>query len=1698
MKPNPIASSSSSVVEILRARAASTPGRNAFRFLSYASASEEALTYAQLDEAARRIAAHLQTFTVPGDRALLLYRPGLDFIQGFLGCLYAGVIAVPAYPPHPTRPARDLPKLRGIAGDARPAAILTSAEVIESCDALFTAAPDLEAIRWIATDTLPAALAQAWSDPRVGTRHLAFLQYTSGSTGVPKGVMVSHANLMHNERGIATIFEADAESTIVGWLPMYHDMGLIGTMLHGIYVGASCVLMSPMEFLEQPFRWLEAITKYGAHTSGGPNFAYDLCVRRITEEQKASLDLRSWKLAFNGAEPVRAATLARFAEAFASCGFDPAAFYPCYGLAEGTLAVSGGLKSSRPDVRGFDATAMESGRAVVDDGGAMLVGCGRSIDDQRIAIVDPETLRRREDGFVGEIWVSGPSIAQGYWEKPEQSEQTFRARIADTNDGPFLRTGDLGFVAGGELFVNGRRKDLIIIRGRNHYPHDLEQTVEQSHTALRTGCGAAFAIDVDGVERLVVVQEVDRQWRGQGGDEIAELIRRRVAEEHEVPLHALVLIKTGYIPKTTSGKIQRSLCRARYLGGELPVVGEWTWGANETDDAEDATSVVAIAARLLGRKQSELDPRAPLFALGLDSLQVFELKNAIERELGVELQLAHFMNDAGLADLAARVEELRGTAASAPIRRTEGDQPLSHAQRRLWFLEQLAPGRSYNETLAMRIDGALDADALERAVNAIVARHEALRTTFVAVDGQPVQRRAAELHIALTRIVSTDPDACIAAEAARPFDLSRGPLLRATLINTAPDQHGFAVTLHHIAGDGWSVGIFLRELAAAYAGDPLAPLPVQYADYAVWQHERLDGGALVEQLAYWRGALAGAPTTLALPLDRPLPPVQTTHGATVRFLLPRDLGESLSQFAQSENATLFMALMAAFQVLLHRYTGASDLLVGTPVAGRNRAEAEELIGFFVNTLVLRGDLSGDPTFREFVARVKTAATGAYAHQELPFELLVDELKPERTLTQTPLFQVVFALQQPHATSIRLGDVTGELLPVDSNTAKFQLALSMEESPSGLAGTLEYNTDLFDAATIARMTGHFEQLLASIAADPSQRVSALQLLTADERRRMLVDWNDTARPLPDCTVIDLFHDQVRHRPGAIALSAGATQITYAELAQRVTTLAATLRAQGAGPEVLVALQLERGVDAIVALLAVLESGAAYLPIDPAYPEERIRFMLEDARPLLVIEQGLAIRACGTPEPARASRGTSDLAYVIYTSGSTGRPKGVQLEHRGLTNFIRAFAEIMQVTPESRILQFASLSFDASVEETFTALTSGACLVLASREELMPVEPLVATIARERVTSALLPPSVLALLDPRDTPTLRVIASGGEACSAALAARWGAYVRFVNAYGPTEITVVATVDPDTDGVSIGRPIANVTAYILGSDGQLALPGVAGELCIGGAGVARGYLNRPELTAERFIANPFGEGRLYRTGDRARFRADGRIEYLGRADGQVKLRGFRIELGEIEATLERHEGVEDALVLVRDSAAGEKRLVAYVVPKSGTVATAADLRTHVRQHLPEYMVPSAVLALERFPLTPHGKVDVRALPLPESQRTLSNEPRTPVEQKLAALWREVLGVNVVGIDDDFFALGGHSLMATQLVSRVNAAFDVELPLRRLMEAPTIAELAIAVAAHRAGEQEEDELATVLAQLEGLSEFEVSEMLRVTAAQS
>jgi amino acid adenylation domain-containing protein len=1030
-----------------------------------------------------------------------------------------------------------------------------------------------------------------------------------------------------------------------------------------------------------------------------------------------------------------------------------------------------------------------------------------------------------------------------------------------------------------------------------------------------------------------------------------------------------------------------------------------------------------------------------------------------------------------------------------------GDLPLSFAQQRLWFIEQLQPGSSVNNIpVAFRLAGSLNVTALEQSLAEIVRRHEVLRTTFQVVDGQAAQVISPEmtlmlLIIDLRELPETDREAeaqrLAIEEAQQPFDLAQEPLLRLKLLRLAEEEHLLILTMHHLVSDGWSFRVFFQELTLLYEAfstdkpSPLSELPIQYADFAVWQREWLQGDVLGSQLSYWKQQLSGSIPALQLPTDYPRSPVQTYRGTKQSLELPKNLTDSLKALSQQEGVTLFMTLLAAFKTLLYRYSSQEDIIVGSPIAGRNRVETKGLIGLFVNTLAMRAYLGGNPSFRELLGRVREVALGAYAHQDLPFEKLVEELQLERDLSRMPLFQVMFALHKAPIQGLEFPGLTLNSLEVHSSTAKFDLTLELEETSEGISGWFEYNIDLFDATTIARMANHFQTLLEGIVANPKQHLSDLPLLTAEERHQLLMEWNDTQTDYPKnvCTH-QLFETQGVRTPDAIAVVFEDQELTYRELNCRANQLAHYLQTLDVGPEVLVGICVERSFDMIIGLLGILKAGGAYVPIDPAYPEERIAYMLDDSRlPVLLTQQKLV---ASLPEhqarvvcldsdweeisaqrelPLFTGVTPENLAYVIYTSGSTGKPKGVLIAHRGLCNLAQAQIKLFDVQPDSCVLQLATFSFDASIWEIVMALCSGARLCLGTRESLQPGQPLLGLLQQQEITHLTLVPSALAALPSEELPALQNIIVAGEPCPSSLVAQWSGGRRFFNAYGPTESTVCATVAQGFEGMDvlpIGRPIDNTQVYILDRYLQPVPIGVPGELYIASVGLAKGYLNHPDLTAEKFISNPFSDNpnsRLYKTGDKARYLPDGNIEFLGRIDNQVKVRGFRIELGEIEVVLAEHPAVRETVVTAREDIPGNKRLVAYVVPNQEQTPTTDELCRFLKQKLPDYMVPSAFVFLDILPLTPNGKIDRRALPAPDPLRPDLEEtfvaPRTPTEQQIADIWTQLLKLEQIGIHDNFFALGGHSLLATQVISRLRQGFGIELPLQTLFVAPTVGEL-------------------------------------------
>jgi amino acid adenylation domain-containing protein len=1740
-----------SFVEVLRKRAHEVPERVAYTFLVDGEAEEVKLTYGELDQQARSIAVRLETQRLYGRRVLLLYPPGLEYIAAFWGCLYAGVVAVPAYPP---RMNRNLERLQAIVADSEAAGILTTASTLARMEPLLAETPGIEKVCRVTTDDVPLDLAAGWRAPEINRESLAFLQYTSGSTAIPKGVMVTHGNLLHNEALIQRAFRQTQDSITVGWLPLYHDMGLIGTVLQPVFAGAPCILLSHVAFLQRPMRWLEAISRYRATTSGAPNFAYDLCTRKATAEERETLDLSSWTTAFNGSEPVRARTLENFATAFESCGFRPTAFFPCYGLAEATLFVSGGFKSDSSVGKSFAAKALEQNSVVKaevnDNETRTLVACGSSCDEQQIVIVDPETGVPSAPGTVGEIWVAGESITSGYWKRPEETKLTFGARVVGNEDVSFLRTGDLGFLHEGELYVTSRLKDLIIIRGRNLYPQDIEKTVQESHLQLRPGGCAVFSADVNGEERLIVVQEAERG--ALLSEEVVNAIRQAVAEEHEVQPYAISIVKAGSVPKTSSGKVQRRASRKLFLSNSFETLAEWRESGTVQSSSPAASVVqsprsveeieqwlrIQLAARM-GVEASTIDLQKPITHYGIDSLSTIELMHNIETSLGVVIPFTNFYRSPSIGEVAGEAERQlsdRGTGSQVEISAGEVGPslyPLSPGQQAMWFLYRLEPeNAAYNVPVTVRWRNEINVTALRSAFQILVDRHAALRTTFCLHDGAVVQQVHEHNPVSFEEEDASGWEEAsleqrLSEQAWCPFKLEEGPLFRIYLMKRAPDDFLMQVVAHHIVSDLWSLTILLGELDLVYAAlkngatrDTVAAvlpqLESEYTDYVREQARVLEGEEGVRLWSFWQKNLAGQLPALNLLTDRPRAAKNRNRGKIHAFNLNAELTRKLDQLGRRSGTTLYMTFLAAYAVLLSRYTGQTEIVIGSPTAGRTRAAYTKVVGYFVNLLPFRLNLEGNPRFVELLERTRTTTLDAFSHQEYPFPLIVQRLQPNRDASRTPLFQTTFVMQQtpmlagqelaPFAlgaggAQLKLGELTLESFPLAERVTQFELNLAVASDGACLRALLEYNTELFDSTTIESMAQHLTELLTSITTDPEQRIALLPLLTRTEEKKLLDEWNETERPYPVAgSMMSLFQAQAQQTPGAIALSCGTEQISYRELDERANRLAHYLRERGVGVEQVVGVLSQRTPELIVTLLAILKSGAAYLPLDPAYPAPRLQLMLEGSgASLLITTEALArlVQDVETPllcldvERARiASRpvqaladvklDAENLAYLIYTSGSTGHPKPVGITHRSALTFMHWARDVFSAEELSGMLASTSVCFDLSVFELFAPLSWGGEVILVNN-----VLELATMARRERVQMINgVPPAMAELVRlgavPEGVLTVNV---GGEVLSRTLVQNIYEQTqvkRLLNLYGPSEDTTCSTWSEVARGTTptIGRPIANTQAYILDREMRPAPVGVAGELYVGGDGLARGYLRRPEQTAEKFVPHPFsreGGERLYRTGDLSRWLASGEIEFLGRLDNQVKLRGFRIELGEIEAMLRSHGAVREAVAIVSDN-----RLVAYVVAE-GDGVTGNELRPYLKERLPAYMMPAVFMLIEELPLTATGKVDRRRLPEPDGVRPELAEryvaPATEVEETVAGIWAETLGLERAGVNDNFFDLGGNSLLLSQMQSKLSVALKREIPLIELFNYPTVGSLARYLST---GEQQEitDEFSRAKAQ--------------------
>lgn len=1717
------------IVDRLRMLARSRPGEVALRTIAAASEGEPVLrayTYRQFDTAVRALAAHLQARFPPGSRLLVALDNDEPYARAMFACFYAGMVAVPVFAPEVHRP-QHAARLAGIADDACAAGWL----------GLFgQPLPDglAGAMRMVAVDTVAAGEAALWRPHSPQPEELAFLQYTSGSTSAPKGVEVSHGNLWANEQAIHAAMGVGPEDHMFVWSPLFHDMGLIGGLLLPFFAGIPCLLSSPDFFLERPSRWLQAISTHRVTISGGPDFAYRLCLDRIKDSQLSRWDLSSWRVAYTGAEPVREATMQAFAQRFAGAGFDAAAIYPCYGLAEATLMLSGGRRGDGLRAMSFDAVGLAQGQARPAPEGPRLVACGDAVRAHALRITDPVTFEALVDGRVGEIWATGPSIAQGYWQRPGASAASF----VEHDGRRWLRTGDLGFRHEGQLYIAGRLKDMVVVRGHNVYPQDVEAAVETGVPAVRKGRVAAFAVQrPEGDEGLGLAVEVPRQQqRLVPAAELVAALSAAVQRQCGEPLSVTVLLQPGGLPRTTSGKLQRGACRQAWQDGSadayaIHAFGRFTHGAEAVPVGEPPrpgleAELAALWREVLGlQNPAELARNAHFFMLGGQSVRAAQLAARISAHRSVNCSPALVFEHPTLAAQALAVAQLQAQPEQAlpllplPEAQRDAPRPLSSAQARQCFLWQLDPSSAaYHLGGVLSLEGPLDLPALHAALNDIARQHEVLRSHFDPAHLTQQVQPFAPVSLLLQDLRGAADPATARAQAVgacqqQPFDLRTEAPWRALLLQEADARHALVLVLHHIAADGTSMAVLLDTLSRRYnvhrAGAPvpaLSSLPVQVADHAAWQNAWLQQPQAQVQRAYWQQQLGDDHPVLQWGRGPHEGAPGIARAGCLSLPLPERLASALRCWARQGQHTPFMLLLAAYQWLLYRHSGQQDIRVGVPVAHRPQAELQGLIGLFVNTVVLRGQVHGGMTVDALRAQARSAVQGALAHQDLPFEAVVQALQPSRSPTDSPLFQVMFNLQHEPPPPVMQGlAVQVHRLPETGPTH----VLCLDVAQTGEAGwRLDFHHDRaqLPSATVQAMADSYLALLAEVLAEgqgaAQRRLGALAVPAAPGPCSLA-----NARPLAEPVHLQIARRAAQH-PEAIAWQAESARLRYGELQRRVDRLAAQLLALALPAQTVVAVALPRSPAQLVALLGILRAGGVYLPLDPGWPPSRLVDVLGDSGARWVLTEtalagglrahlapatrllcldtplGPAVHGDGSPSPLRfPAVHAQQLAYLIATSGTTGKPKTVAVSHGELAAHLAAMGERCALTEQDVCLQFAPASVDAAIEQWLLPLLAGS-RVVCPPEWPSTAAALVALCEAEQVSVADLPPAYLrALLQP-DMPVpgrpLRLLLCGGEAWDVQDLACVRERLRpqqVLNAYGPTEAVITPTAWlatevaglPPAGALPIGQALGPRQAWVL-DDALLPVPpGVAGELYLGGL-LARGYFGQPGLTAERFVPDPFDDagGRLYRTGDRACWRADGELAFLGRVDHQVKLRGWRLELGEIEAALCAQPGVREALVGLHEGTAGPS-LVAAVVMTPGQAWDPTALRQALRARLPEALLPQVMAAVPSLPLTLGGKRDRRILATltapdavaPASALDDAQQAQAPEQAALARLWAEVLGLPRVGLHDNFFDLGGNSLLLMRLHGRLVAQVAPHLSLMALFAHPTVA----ALAAHLGG---------------------------------
>ncbi|HED09977.1 MAG TPA: amino acid adenylation domain-containing protein [Caldithrix abyssi] len=1610
---------------------------------------EQKLDYRTLNARANRWARVLQSHGVQrGDYVALCLPRSPEMIIATLAILKCAAAYVPIDADYPAE------RINYMLKDAGIQVLITDAVLMDKIDTA--------SLRTLFPEELNGAEQDESNlNLKIESPETAYIIYTSGSTGKPKGVLLHHQGLINTIYAQQLDFRITPESRGLQFASYSFDAA-VSEVFSALLSGAALYIIEKETILSRD----EFIAFLNGHRISYVTLPPSL----LTLLTDAELPHLETVISVGEACPV---PLAR--QWMKRCRF-----FNGYGPTEATIGCVWGQVESLSD---------ETHTAPI----------GKPIYNDRIYIVDP-FMHPQPVGVPGELCIESPGLAYGYLHRSELTAERFVANpFSADGDSRLYLSGDLArWLDDGTIEFIGRIDFQVKIRGNRIELGEIEAALLREKS-VKEAVVRAVGTDPQSLRLAAYVVPATDDF---DVDKLRNDLRERLPEYMQPASFTLM----DAFPLTHNGKVNR---RA------LPEPD-----FEQAGTATDTTAATPVQELLLALwrdvlNMENISVNDNFFHIGGHSLLATQLVSRIRDAFDVEIPLRRLFEQPTIAWLARLIEEEMNSEKGytlPPLKAMDrpAEIPLSFAQQRLWFLDQLQPGGTfYNIPAAFAIKGPLNVDALEKALAAIVRRHEVLRTTFADNGGKPVQviHDQAPLPFSVEDHSALSPEErdekisrAVQAAARQVFDLARGPLWHSCLHVLNPGSHIFTLTLHHTIADGWSMGVFISEMAELYRAfseqktAQLPPLEVQYADYALWQQQWLQGEVLERQIDFWRSSLGNNPPVLELPYDFPRPAVQTFNGAAVQQTLSPELSARIREESAALGVTPFMFMLAAFQTLLHRYSRQDEIIVGSPIANRNHSGTEKLIGFFVNNLILKSDFSGQPDFETLVLEVRDFMLEAYAHQDVPFEQIVDALVTRRDTSRSPIFQVMFVYQNLPQSAVEVSGIQLEALEHTSHTAKFDLSVTVSPGES-MAWQFEYNSDLFREETIRRMMGHFENILHTVLEDIEVPVDEAEYLDEEEKKRLLRDGNQTETEFGGPhTVPGKFEDMAQRHPGEPALifqSAPGREsviLSYEQLNRAANRLAHMLLQDGVRREEIIGISVERGPEMIIAMLGILKSGAAYLPIDPQYPRERIAYMIGDSGlqkivtseklsalfthervETITVDRSEAFAGFSEESP-RVSLHADNLAYVIYTSGSSGRPKGTLLHHGGACNLAALQQQAFETGPGSRILQFASLSFDAATWEFLMALLSGSALVLTSKETIADAEALTTLLEEQKVTTITLPPSVLAVWPDKQLPDLTTIITAGEAVPGPLVNKWSRDRLFFNAYGPTETTVCATMHRCEGNYSSTPPIgmanANFKTYVLDDKLNPVATGVPGELCVSGTGVARGYHNRPELTVEKFVPHPYADNpgeRLYRTGDLVRRRPDGQLEFLGRIDDQVKVRGFRIELGEIEAVMSQSPLVRDQFVTVWPDAGGENRLVAYWVAAEKENSDPAPVIAHLKKHLPDYMVPADFMLLESMPLTPNGKVDRKALPLPQRDRaTLTVEymaPRNEIEETLVTIVAALLHHEKVGVFDNFFDLGGHSLLATQFMSRIRETFDIELPLLTLFEKPTVAELADAV---------------------------------------